>query len=644
VPASVWERDSGAAARRSAWIGTGLALAVFLVLATSGRPWTLFDRGPFTSDFYDVQARALTRGRLSVPPEAASIEGYVADGETHFYYGLVPALARTPISAVTTAAAGRLVVVSQLGGIAVACMAGARLLRRAPRALGVELPASGERLLTGGFAAAVGIATPLLWLSSRALVYHEAELWGAALTVLGFERIVAWWETRESRDLLWASAVAALAFSTRAAPGAGPALALGGLAVVLAARGRWRTAAWAAGAALVPVALFAAVNLARFGSPFSIPFDRQVLNAFSESRRAALADNGGTLFGLKFAPTTVLQYLRPDTLELRSLLPWFSWGDRAHLIGDVTFDTVDRSASLPVVAPAFVAASVPGVVALFRRRPPAAWAIAFAAGLVATVPTVSIAFIANRYLADFVPALVVGAALGAPVVAAWATKSRRRCLWTVGGTVALVTLALVVNAGLGVLARALYLLPEQDQRRAYVALQYDVHDALGGSQPPYVSRVAALGSAGPDGEVAIVGDCDALYRSDGERWSLLESRPGGALRAVVEGGRPGRVVGGDGWRIDLVDEGGVRRFVYVGTNADGEAVTIAGQPLAGNGAVRADIAADPAVPTVIVRVDGTLALEAFLRRAGGPIEVADGWRSIAGEAELCAQLLGREGG
>ncbi len=470
-------------------------------------------------------------------------------------------------------------------------------------------------------------------------MYHEAELWGAALTVLGFERIVAWWDTRRPRDLAWASAVAVLAFSTRASPGAGPALALGGLAVVLAARGRWRTAAWAAGAAAVPVALFAAVNLARFGTPFSIPFDRQVLNAFSESRRAALDDNGGTLFGLKFAPTTVLQYLRPDTLEVRSLLPWFSWGDRAHLVGDVTFDTVDRSASLPVTAPAFLAATVPGVVALVRRRPPAAWAIAFAAGVVATIPTVSIAFIANRYLADFVPALVVGAALGVPVVAAWAMASRRRLLWTVGGTAVLVTLALVVNAGLGVLARGLYLVPEQDDRRAFVALQYDVHDALGGSQPPDVSRVVALGPAGPDGELAIVGDCDALYRSDGERWSLLESRPGGALRAVVEGSRPGRVAGGDGWRIDLVDENGVRRFVYVGTGADGQPITIAGQPLAGNGTVRADIAADPAVPTVVVRVDGSLVLEAFLRRADGPLEVSDGWRSIAGEAELCAELV-----
>jgi hypothetical protein len=236
---------------------------------------------------------------------------------------------------------------------------------------------------------------------------------------------------------------------------------------------------------------------------------------------------------------------------------------------------------------------------------------------------------------------VVGAALGVPVAAAWAATSRRRRLWTAGGTAALVALTVIVNAGLSVLARGLYLLPEPGERRAFVALQYDVHDALGGSQPPYVSHVAGLGPAGPDGEVAIVGDCDALYRSDGERWSLLESRPGGTLRAVVEGSRRGLVAGGDGWRIDLVDEAGVRHFEYVGTGADGAPITIPGQPVEGNGPVRADITADPAVPTVVVRVDGSLALEAFLRRAGGPLEVADGWRSIAGEAELCAELLAR---
>ena len=173
--------------------------------------------------------------------------------------------------------------------------------------------------------------------------------------------------------------------------------------------------------------LYAAVNLARFDTPLAIPFDRQVLNEFSEDRRAALAANDGTLFGLQFLPTTALQYLRPDTIEPRALLPWFSWGPDADVVGDVTFDTVDRSASLPVTAPAFLARR--------RRRrrrhdPPSvavvrAWPVASLAAI-AVLPTLSLAFVAQRYLADFVPFLVVGAAVGVPVVAAWAAATRAR--------------------------------------------------------------------------------------------------------------------------------------------------------------------------------------------------------------------------
>jgi hypothetical protein len=631
VPA--WSGEGGAAARRAAWIGTTVAIALFLLLATNGRPWALFDRGPFTSDFYDVQARALSRGHLDVPAAAAGIEGYVVDGETHFYYGLVPALARLPISAVTTAAEGRLVVVSQLAGLAVACLAGARLLRLGRRALALDLPSGWEPWLTGIFAAGVGLATPLLWLSSRALVYHEAELWGAALALLGFERVVLWWDSRRAVDLATASAVAALALSTRGSSGTGPALALGGLAAVLLVQRRWRLSAWAAAAAALPFVLYAAVNFARFGMPFSIPFDRQVLNAFSATRRAALADNGNTLFGLKFVPTTVLQYFRPDTLEPRSLLPWFSWGNRAHLVGDVTFDTVDRAASLPVTAPAFLATGVVGVVALFRHRPPAAWAMSLAGAGLATLPTLSIAFVAQRYLADFVPLLVLAAALGTPVAAAWAARSAGRWRAAVVGTAVLAAFALFVNAGLTVLSRRLYLLPDPAEQRAFVALQYRAHDALGGSRPPHVSLVSELDRVGPDGAIAIVGDCDALYRSDGESWRAIELRPGGTQRVIVDGEQPGPVVHGDGWRIDLIDDGDGRRLAYVGE------VVVEGEPIQADGPLRVDIAADPSIPTVTARVDGDLAVEGFLRPAGGPLVVEDGWQAISEDAELCEDLL-----
>ena len=409
-------------------------------------------------------------------------------------------------------------------------------------------------------------------------------------------------------------------------------MALGGLAIVLAVRRDWSLAARAAGAAIVPVVLFATVNQLRFGTPLRVPYDRQVVNDFSASRRAALADTDNTLFGLDVVPTALLQYLRPDTLTLRPLAPWFTWGDRAHVIGDVAFDTIDRSASLPVTAPAFLVAVAVGLVATFRRGLPASWPIILAAAAASVLPTVAIAFIAQRFLADFVPVLVVGAALGVPVVAVWAGASTRRRRATVAATAALLVVAFAVNAGLAVLARYVYLLPTPGERRDFVAAQYDLHGALGGGRPPSVVELDDLGAPAADGTVAILGDCDGLFRSDGTEWAPLELRPGGTRRVVVEGASPGPVVSGDGWQIVLEQAGAERRLVYEGTDR------LVGRPIDGTGVVTVDVRMLPETATVQADVDGERSLDVFAQPTGGPLVVAPGWTARLGDAPLCETL------
>jgi hypothetical protein len=622
-----------AAGRRAVWIGTALAVAWFWLVATGFHPWDLFERGPFTSDFYDVQARALAHGHLDVPAGVAGIEGYVVGGRTHFYYGITPALARLPIAAVTDALDGRLVVLSQLGGIAVAALAAGRLLRRAASTFHIDLP----QWMVAGFAFGVGSATPLLWLAARPLVYHEAELWGAALAILGFDRVVAWWSSRRTVDLVWAGAVAALAASTRGSSGIGPALALGGLALLLAVRRSGRVAVWAALAAATPVLLYGAVNLARFGTPLSIPFDRQVLNDFSAQRRAALAANGGTLFGGKFVPTTLLQYLRPDTVRPSSLLPWLRWGPPARVVGGVTFDTVDRAASLPVGAPWLLGLSVPGVWAMVRRRVPAAWAACLAGGVLAAVPTLAIAFVAQRYLADLVPPLVVAGAVGVPVTARWPRPWRRVAAVAAG---VLAVIALGANAALAVAGQRLYLLPDPADERGFVGLQYDVYDRIPGGPPPHLSFVDELGPVAADGRLAVVGDCDALFRSDGTNWQPLELRPGGRFRQVVAGRlAPGTAVTGDGWAV-VVGDAGDRR-VEVEYRAD-NGVTARSDPIRASGEdVVLDVTADPTEGVVRVTSADEELLSTFLAPADGPVRPGPGWRPEPGSAPLCERLVER---
>jgi hypothetical protein len=350
-----------------------------------------------------------------------------------------------------------------------------------------------------------------------------------------------------------------------------------------------------------------------------------------------MADNNDTLFGVKFLPTALVQYLRPDTVTPRALAPWLSWNGRADVLGGVTFDTVDRSASLPVTAPPFLAAAVVGTVATIRRRLPASWGMALLAAAAAVVPTLTIAFIAQRYLADFVPVLVVGAAVGVPVIATWAADSvaRRRAMVTV--TAMLMVIALTVNGGLAVLARYVYLLPTEAERRDFVAAQYAIQDRLGGGTPPDVVAVAALGPVAPDGTVAIVGDCDGLYRSDGGAWVLLEQRAGGTQRAVVRGAAIGPVVSGDGWQIVVEQTIEGRALVYVGSSR------VEGPVIPGTGEIEVDVRADPTIPTVIVDVDGRRNFEAFLQHATGPVVPAAGWTPRPVDPTLCRDLQSRLG-
>ena len=65
-------------------------------------------------------------------------------------------------------------------------------------------------------------------------------------------------------------------------------------------------------AAVVPVALYAVVNWIKFRTLFSVPFWDQGFTMENPIRQEFLRENNGTLFGIKFIPTTLVQYLRPN--------------------------------------------------------------------------------------------------------------------------------------------------------------------------------------------------------------------------------------------------------------------------------------------------------------------------------------------
>jgi hypothetical protein len=284
--------------------------------------------------------------------------------------------------------------------------------------------------------------------------------------------------------------------------------------------GAWLVAA----AAAAPMALYAIVNYVKFGRLFSIPFYAQYFSHIDPGRKQFLTANNGTLFGLQFAPTTFVHYFQPDALRFTKLFPFVGFPPfPGYVIGNVQFDLIDRSSSLPSSQTLFFFLAVGGLFALFRR---AAWrsspdlhpirvaAIAAGAAAAALLP---FGYIANRYLTDFAPVLIVAGAVGLQVLLRHRLTLTARW-WVRAGVVALVPLALFttwVNFALAV----------QNQREwsynvdagviaGYIGFQRDVNNALGG-QPIHVGRGSELpNGVGHPGALFVIGNCDALYVSD----------------------------------------------------------------------------------------------------------------------------------
>ena len=118
------------AERKCARIGALVGVLFFVMLATWGQPWRMFDTGPFSSDFYDVQARSMVHGHMDVPRDVAQIEGFVVNGDVQIYFGVGPALIRVPFAGWTEFFDRRLGVLSMSIACGVLGLAAARLLKR----------------------------------------------------------------------------------------------------------------------------------------------------------------------------------------------------------------------------------------------------------------------------------------------------------------------------------------------------------------------------------------------------------------------------------------------------------------------------------------------------------------------------------
>ena len=185
------------------------------------------------------------------------------------------------------------------------------------------------------------------------------------------------------------------------------------------------------------------MNNTKFGTWFSVPYDHQLLNRVQKNRFEVLARNDDTLVHLYGIPVALYQYFRPDAIGFRSEFPWLQFPEwKPSVPGDLLYDHLDRTSSLPAAMPLLTVLAVVGiiVVASARKRPAAtppaepgggdppatlaALRLPLVAAACATIPTLAFIFLTQRYTGDFVPFLVLAAVAGLFAFVGWASRRR----------------------------------------------------------------------------------------------------------------------------------------------------------------------------------------------------------------------------
>lgn len=623
--------DPSRCAIRASRVVVAVGTIVFALVVCRWRPWDLFDRAAFSSDFYDEQARSFLRLRLSVRPEVAGNEGFLIDGSTYLYYGPFLALVRLPTALFGDLFAGRLSRLSMIVGYLTLCTAAFHLVHDQVRGR------TRVALRTAGFVAAVA-CSPALYLTGWVSVYHETELWAAAFGLWATVGMLRWLRTGDRQSALLTAGTVAAAILTRASVGMGIGMAIGMLALHRLWSDRRNRDTWTIIAGCIGgVVVHMGVNLARFGSLLGLPAERQVLSLQNPGRAAWFAGNGDSFFSLRFLPTTIVHYLRPDTIGFERLLPFIRFGDPAVNRGSYPVETITPSASITASATVLVVAAVVGLVLIVRARA-WRWLVLTLGGFVAAVPTFTIGFIANRYLADMLPMLMVPAAFG---FANWAPSSLRVRRFAAVMVIVAASWGLAVNVALATWTQNL-------KEPGFTEFRYRVDGWVFGDPAPGITDYEPGVPTPRDGIVTIVrgtglgGEtfCDGVYIAEQGRWVPLERSDG--TRQITGSWTPAEgssvVAAGDGWTLTANVTGDTARF-----SLDGVDQPITGDSIqvdrAGDAALR--IVADEINAEFSVWVDDDLALFSFVVPPGGLQRGVDVRPGVPQDGALCRLLEDR---
>lgn len=421
-----------------------VAMAVFGFWLASNRTWdpNYAQTGEaFNADFFRQQAIAMLNGRLDVPDaDFISNECFYRDDRCYGYFGLVPSLVRLGAFALarsTDPNPGPIVVAV---GVAVALWAAIDLALRvaASSPAGYRLTPRSRLALIGITALLLGPGGLLVYLSQAKLYYEPIVAMVAGLLVC-FTFVYRWLEDRAPRNLV--VAIVASVIATNSRPAALLPTLVVGLGVVIVA---WRRGSAtqrrdaALGTALVIAPTASALGVMWLKLRAFVPSMEVYRGYDSPGTQAIVVANDGALTGLRFLPTNLVNYLRPDTLGIDGEWPWFR-----HLLplekGPILLPPmvrqgiyVEYSASLTNTMPVALALTIGftvlvmvGVVQLTSTQR-IGFSLLVAAAATAPVAILTNFLLATRYLGDFVPLITVGTVFA--LVSVLEATQRRRTL------------------------------------------------------------------------------------------------------------------------------------------------------------------------------------------------------------------------
>jgi hypothetical protein len=488
----------------------------------------------YAEQFFDIQAGSIMNGHLWVPEGSLGIEGFVVDGRTYSYFGIFPALLRIPVRLITHEFDGRLSLISMAIAWVVFAVMTTRLYWLVRRVLREGHPVGRlEAALAAIFLAAATGGTSITFDAALPWVYHEVYVWSIASVVGSLYwllRVLIFSAPRDTRWLLVFVLVASLTRTT------------GGWAVCLVtiAAGIWLFArrsdkpsprVWGGVllAGVLPFVAGIAINYLKFKHPFMFPLENQVFTSVNRHRQEVLAENGGTLAGLQFFPSSLVNYFRPDGIRFTGYFPWVSFPATPARGYGAELDQGYRTGSVPSFMPMLFLLTVASIPILFRRLPTfghRAVRLIWVGALLMTGGVMAYGYIAYRYTSEFVPLLIIGGMVSVHAAAGWLTRARRGVqVGVVMGAALLTVYSMTIHLAVGHVATATTY--KGHKLEAYLDRQLDIS----GSSDAYaglVHRSDSLPTGGEADDLWIRGNCDALYFNGGgdDRipWTLVQER------------------------------------------------------------------------------------------------------------------------